>query len=81
MPNNLPRIALVHGSNYPFFFQQKCIEQCKLFSVASNIGLWKDLYLLYRLSTSLLLVVTYPEVGHFFFLYIGLMIELKECII
>ena len=28
--------------------------------------LWKDLYLLYRLSTSLLLVVTYLEVGHFY---------------
>ena len=32
------------------------------FSVVSNIVLWKDSYLLYRLSTSLLLQVTYLEV-------------------
>ena len=49
---------------YLLFFQ-KCIERLKHYPVVSNIVLWKDLYLLYRLSTSLLLVVTSLEVRLF----------------
>ena len=59
-----------------FFFQSASSDE-SFFSVVSNIVLWKDLYLLYRLSTSLLLVVTYLEVRSPF-LYNRSMIMLKR---
>src|SRR5882757_1888598 len=40
------------------------LESFLFFSVASNIMLWKDSRLLYHLSTSLLLAVTYLQVCH-----------------
>ena len=64
MPNSLLRIALVHGSKFfffPFSFKSTSSDE-NFFSVVSNIVLWRDSYLLYRLSISLLLQVTYLEV-------------------
>jgi len=62
MPNNLPKIALGHGSKATFFLFKVHQAISKHFSVASNIVLWKDLCLLSHLLISLPLVATYLAV-------------------
>ena len=53
-------------SSFYTFFEKSASNDESIFSVVSNFVLWKDLYLLYRLSTLLLLVVTYLEVRSIF---------------